>query len=77
MLEYDQSEFFLDVPEAISMDSIGYVYVPTACKNKTRGETCETFSFKGLFVLSGLQCVICISRSTGVSKEGKWSIGRC
>eukprot|EP00731_Ephydatia_muelleri_P028561 Em0020g205a len=36
MLEYDQSEFFLDVPEAISMDSIGYVYVPTACKNKTR-----------------------------------------
>lgn len=45
MLEYDQSEFFLDVPEAISMDSIGYVYVPTACKNKTRG---ETFSFNGV-----------------------------
>lgn len=33
LLEYDQSEFFLDVPEAISMDSVGYVYVPTVCQN--------------------------------------------
>jgi hypothetical protein len=35
LLEFDQAEFFIDVPKLVSMDSVGYVYVPTACKDKS------------------------------------------
>ena len=33
LLEFNQSEFFGGVPDMVSMDTIGYVYVPTACQN--------------------------------------------
>ena len=33
LLEFDQVEFFVDLPTAVSMDSVGYVYVPTACQS--------------------------------------------
>ena len=38
LLEFDQAEFFIDVPKLVSMDSVGYVYVPTACKDKSTSE---------------------------------------
>ena len=37
LFEFDQSEFFVDLPEVVSMDSTGFIYVPTACQNKTKG----------------------------------------
>ncbi len=36
-MEFDQSEFFANLPGVVDMDSIGYVYVPSNCQNKTVG----------------------------------------
>lgn len=36
LLEFDQSEFFADLPKLVSMDSTGFVYVPTACQKRAR-----------------------------------------
>ena len=33
LLEFDQSEFFGGLPVLASMDTTGYVYVPTPCQN--------------------------------------------
>ncbi|XP_064405963.1 poly(3-hydroxybutyrate) depolymerase-like [Halichondria panicea] len=35
LMEFDQSEFFADLPGAVDMDSTGFIYVPTKCQNKT------------------------------------------
>ena len=37
LLEFDQAEFFLDLPEVVSMDSTGFVYVPSACQDQHTG----------------------------------------
>ena len=37
LFEFDQSEFFVDLPKLVSMDSTGFVYVPTACQKRARG----------------------------------------
>lgn len=37
LLEFDQSEFFTVSDEWISMDKTGYLYVPSACRNKSNG----------------------------------------
>ncbi len=37
LMEFDQSEFFADLPGAVDMDSTGFIYVPTKCQNKTVG----------------------------------------
>ena len=36
LMEYNQAEFFNDLPSVVSMDSTGYVYVPSACKNGSK-----------------------------------------
>jgi poly(3-hydroxybutyrate) depolymerase len=36
LLEFDQSEFTSGNPDAISLDDIGFVYIPSGCKDKTR-----------------------------------------
>ncbi len=33
-MEFDQREFFVNLPEVVSMDVTGYVYVPSDCQHK-------------------------------------------
>ena len=35
LMEFNQSEFFDGFPALVSMDTIGYVYVPTPCQSGT------------------------------------------
>ena len=37
LLEFDQSEFFQDLPAVVSMDTTGFIYVPSACHDKHTG----------------------------------------
>ena len=53
LFEYDQSEFFVDLPETVSMDSTGYVYVPSGCQSKKTGR----LSHSGLF--TQYICIVC------------------
>lgn len=43
LLEFDQAEFLLDVPEVISMDRTGYIYVPSSCKSRSSGSLQQQF----------------------------------
>lgn len=36
LFQFDQAEFFGGRPESYSMDSVGYIYIPTECKDPTR-----------------------------------------
>ncbi len=36
-MEFDQLEFFADLPRAVDMDSTGFIYVPSNCQNRTIG----------------------------------------
>ena len=36
LFQFDQAEFFGGRPQSSSMDSTGYVYIPTECKDPTR-----------------------------------------
>lgn len=36
LYQFDQAEFFGGRPASYSMDSVGYVYIPTECKDPTR-----------------------------------------
>jgi hypothetical protein len=38
LLEYNQADFFADLPTDVGMDEVGFIYVPTACQNGTVGE---------------------------------------
>lgn len=38
LLEFDQAEFLLDIPKVVSMDTVGYIYVPSACKSRSSGK---------------------------------------
>ena len=38
LLEFDQAEFLLDIPKVVSMDTAGYIYVPSACKSRSSGK---------------------------------------
>jgi hypothetical protein len=39
LMEFDQSEFFGPMGSKVGMDKIAFVYVPTACQNKYRGNS--------------------------------------
>ena len=36
LFKFDQKEFFNNKPSSASMDDIGFVYIPTECKDPTR-----------------------------------------
>ena len=55
LLEYDQSEFFAVVPELVSMDSTGYVYVPTSCQDLSGTVECVQ-QRHCMSLYSGLSC---------------------
>jgi len=46
LLEFDQSVFLAGLPEAISMDTTGFVYVPTSCQAITVGKKPSVFVVK-------------------------------
>ena len=35
-IEFDQSEFITGTPESISMDAIGFAYIPSGCQDRTK-----------------------------------------
>ena len=37
LIAFSQEEYFDDVPATLGMDSVGYVYIPTGCRNDTKG----------------------------------------
>ena len=54
--EFDQSEFFADLPEVVSIDSTGFIYVPTNCQNKTTSMCNYTVSLTILHMLVSSVC---------------------
>jgi len=43
--EFDQSEFFYtSTPAAVSMDDVGYIYVPSGCKSGTKRKYIALFA---------------------------------
>lgn len=36
LLEFDQSEFITGTPGSISLDSVGFAYIPSGCQDRTR-----------------------------------------
>jgi len=36
LLEFDQSEFVSGTPASSSLDSVGFVYIPTGCKDRAK-----------------------------------------
>ena len=51
-MEFSQSEFFGGFPALSYMDTVGYVYVPTACQNGERKILCLLKLLLATFVFS-------------------------